>query len=154
MASTRISNDYYRKQTDNIQSTGVGRYVLDVPGNGLNNPYINDINILPQQWGGNLMNDSINIENKLWNVGSKLTNSYLVNNRKYLLNQNINKKIYPIDNSKKNDSTLISNPAWLLKDEYRDINDIGLTQHIPVFNDNDIRSQQISTRNIELNRRN
>lgn len=65
MAFTRFNNDPARIQKYLEESTNIGRYSLNVPGNGVNPSFINDPYIRMQKWGGNLSNNIVNIENDL-----------------------------------------------------------------------------------------
>ena len=65
MAYTNIKNDPIRIYKDLQQSTDVGRHVLNVPGNGLDVPFINDPQVRMQRWGANHMTDIIGVENSL-----------------------------------------------------------------------------------------
>jgi len=51
MAFTRFSNDIALQQKRLEESTFTGIYHLNTPGNGLDNPYINDVHIRLQKWG-------------------------------------------------------------------------------------------------------
>jgi hypothetical protein len=151
MSSTRINNDIFRQEQKLSQSTGVGRYMLNVPGNGLENPYIDDVHIRLQQWGGNLMTDSIGLENKLFNIGKQNYNNYTNNLVKSNNITNNHERInYPINDNQITDDTRLSLPAWTLRDVETHITHKRIKQHVPVFNDDDIRNQQISTRYEEL----
>ena len=63
MAFTRFSNDLQEKKLE--ESTFSGIYHLNTPGNGMHNPYINDIHIRLQKWGANLQSNSTNLESQL-----------------------------------------------------------------------------------------
>ena len=52
MAFTRFHDDPARIEKKLLESTGIGIYHLNVPGNGLT--YIDDVNIRLQKWGANL----------------------------------------------------------------------------------------------------
>ena len=67
MASTRISNDKLRIYKNLQQSTDVGRHVLNVPGNGLDVPFIEDPHVRMQLWGANHVTDIVGVENSLKN---------------------------------------------------------------------------------------
>jgi hypothetical protein len=51
---TRFHDDPCRIVKQNQQMTGLGRYMLDVPGNGDKPCYMLDPQIIPQKWAGNL----------------------------------------------------------------------------------------------------
>lgn len=55
------------------QSTDPGRWILDVPGNGVSPYYMSDPQIIIQKWGGNKWDNQVDLESKLWNVDTILT---------------------------------------------------------------------------------
>ena len=65
MAFTRFSNDKSRQEKYLEESIFSGIYQLNTPGNGLNNPYIENPHIRLQKWGANLNTNSCNIESNL-----------------------------------------------------------------------------------------
>ena len=54
MAFTRFKYDDCRTKKSLQQSTDVGKWILNVPGNGDKPCYMNDPHIILQKWGGNL----------------------------------------------------------------------------------------------------
>ena len=54
MSFTRFNYDDARTKKNLQQSTGPGRYILNVPGNGVKLPMINDPQMRMQRWGANL----------------------------------------------------------------------------------------------------
>ena len=56
MAFTRYNYDECRTKKKLQESTGPGRYILNVPGNGPNPCFFNDPQIRLQKWGANLDN--------------------------------------------------------------------------------------------------
>ena len=65
MASTRFSNDECRIKKQLQESTGLGKYMLNVPGQGCSLSYFDDPHIRMQNWGGNLRNNFHNLEREL-----------------------------------------------------------------------------------------
>ena len=65
MSFTRFHDDPCRVEKQLQESTGPGRYMLDVPGNGLKPCYMEDPYIRLQQWGGNLRTNPVGIESEL-----------------------------------------------------------------------------------------
>ena len=63
MASTRFSNDECRITKKLQESTGLGKYMLNVPGP--NTRYLDDPHIRMQKYGGNLHNNFFMIEREL-----------------------------------------------------------------------------------------
>lgn len=52
MASTRFNNDDSRIRKRLQESTDPGKWVLGAPGNGVDNPWVEDPHIRMQTWGG------------------------------------------------------------------------------------------------------
>jgi hypothetical protein len=65
MAFTRFHDDPARIQKKLNETTQIGMYHLNTPGNGLNLPYMDDINIRLQKWGGNMQTNGFGIEQEL-----------------------------------------------------------------------------------------
>lgn len=111
MAFTRFHDDPVRIQKRLNESTQVGMYHLNTPGNGLNIPYIDDINIRLQKWGGNIQTNGFVIEQEL--RGYRKNEKYDVQEYKQPLTSSIkynNEKFY-VDESR------ASLPAWTFRDK-------------------------------------
>ncbi len=65
MAFTRTNHDEARTLKRLQQSTDVGRWILNVPGNGIDIPFVEDPYIRIQKWGANLRTNAINLESNL-----------------------------------------------------------------------------------------
>ena len=116
MAFTRFNYDPCRTKKQLQQSTGPGRWILDVPGNGANPCYIEDPQIIIQKWGANLRTNTINLESDLLGVNRKLNRDCLgINN---FQNYNVpNEAIqYPTCNNLFTDQSRATNPAWWYRD--------------------------------------
>jgi hypothetical protein len=113
MASTRISNDKIRINKYLQQSTDVGRHVMNVPGNGLNIPFINDPQVRMQLWGANRVNDIIGVENSLMCIDRPLTRECMKS--QYTV-PNMSKMDYSTESFDIMESN-ISQPAWNLRDK-------------------------------------
>ena len=117
MAFTRFNYDPCRTKKQLQQSTGPGRWILDVPGNGANPCYIEDPQIIIQKWGANLRTNTINLESDLLGVNRKLNRDCLgINN---FQNYNVpNEAIqYPTCNNLFTDQSRATNPAWWYRDK-------------------------------------
>lgn len=73
MSFTRKFNDYNSMKKQNEMSEFSGQYSLNVPGNGINVPFMEDPHVRLQHWGANLMTDSANVESELRGLGRVLT---------------------------------------------------------------------------------
>ena len=65
MAFTRTNHDEARTIKRLQQSTDVGRWILNVPGNGIDMPLMEDPHIRIQKWGANLHTNTVNLESNL-----------------------------------------------------------------------------------------
>ena len=65
MGSTRFSSDECRIKKKLQESTGPGKYMLNVPGQGSVLTYFDDPFIRMQNWGGNLRTNFFDLENEL-----------------------------------------------------------------------------------------
>jgi len=74
MAFTRFHDDPCRIKKQLQESTGTGRYMLNVPGNGIDMPFNEDPFIRMQKWGANLMTNTINLESDLLGLTRPINN--------------------------------------------------------------------------------
>jgi hypothetical protein len=77
MAETRFNCDPCRISKKLQQMTDEGRYRLNVPGLGEYPCFIEDPQIIPQKWGGNLRTNIVNIDNELKGVNRPLNKDCL-----------------------------------------------------------------------------
>ena len=118
MAFTRFHDDDARIMKQLQQSTGPGRWILNVPGNGDKPAYIADPQIRIQTWGGNLMTNSINLESELFGLTRRINNDCLGENL-YTSpkNQVETQKIqYPTNKTLTTGQSRVTNPAWMYRD--------------------------------------
>ena len=119
MAFCRYNYDDCRTKKKLQESTGPGRYILNVPGNGSKPCFYNDPQIRMQKWGANLQSvvngAPIDIDSDLTGRTRKLTK---YNSKKNFPNTGIpitNKVEYPICKDALTDESRATHPAW----EYR-----------------------------------
>ena len=74
MSFTRFHDDPCRIEKQLQESTGTGKYMLNVPGNGSKPCFMEDPFIRMQKWGANLQTNSINLESDLKGLTRKLNN--------------------------------------------------------------------------------
>lgn len=65
MANTRFFDDFSRIGANIELQTQCGRYMLNVPGNGVNMAYNEDVHTRMQKWGANLDKNKIYLEDEL-----------------------------------------------------------------------------------------
>jgi len=116
MACTRFNYDSCRTKKNLQQSTGPGRWILNVPGNGSNPCYIEDPQIIIQKWGANLRTNTVNLESELRGVNRSLNRDCLEKDQ--YQNYNVsNKKIqYPTCKNLFTEQSRTTNPAWWYRD--------------------------------------
>ena len=126
MSFTRFYDDPCRVQKYLEETTNIGNYNLNVPGNGINLPFIDDPYIRMEKWGANLTNNVINVESDLKGLTRKLNRD-----NKVINDYNKNSVNYSINNYSNNSNEITqqpraTNPAWTL----RELNSIN-TPNIP-----------------------
>jgi len=115
MAFTRINNDPDMIQKYLHESTGQGRWQIDVPGNGLAPYYYEDPHIRLQKWGANLRTNSINIDSDLRGL-SRSINRDITSKNNYVNNSvNSNENKYPTL-SFATEQSRTTMPAWTARD--------------------------------------
>lgn len=116
MAFTRFHDDPCRINKQLQESTGLGRYMLNVPGNGSKPLYMDDPFIRLQKWGGNLMTNTINLESDLFGL-SRNANRDDIGANDYRLNSTQSKRVEYPSAAPSTDQSRATHPAW----EYRDL---------------------------------
>ena len=116
MSFTRSFYDTERVQDTLFTQTGLGRYMLDVPGNGVNMPFIEDPHIRLQKWGANLLPNMTDLNSDLSNVNKKLNRYNLIEESKDYSQQisfrHNNPTIYNVT-----DESRVLTPAWEILDK-------------------------------------
>ena len=127
MAFCRFNYDESRTKKNLQQSTGPGRYTLNMPGNCSNPCFFNDPQIRMQTWGANLhsvVNGApIDIDSDLKGRFRRLTK---YNTPHIFPTPNTQKNDYPTCDSALTDQSRASHPAWM----YRAL---PQNRHYPLF---------------------
>jgi len=118
MAFTRFHDDPDVIQKKLCESIFTGIYHLNTPGNGIQNPYIDDVSIRLQGWGANMRTNTVDIDSNFKGLDRKLSSDYQQYNAPKSNPQTYSTKTFSVDESR------ASLPAWL----YRDV-----TQHRPDY---------------------
>jgi len=118
MANTRFFYDPCRVEKRLQESTGPGRWILDVPGNGPRPDYVADPQIRIQGWGANLMTHSIDLDSELRGVNRPLSHDCLgrdqyTNCRFVTPSQAVS---YPVNTSLTTEQSRVIMPAWTARD--------------------------------------
>ena len=119
MAFTRFHDDDCRIQKYLEETTNIGNYNINVPGNGLDVPFINDPQLRMQKWGANLSTNKVNIESDLRGQTRQLNRDNIKDNNyiNYLSNNNFyNVGNYPINKEEITGQPRATNPAWTLRE--------------------------------------
>jgi hypothetical protein len=118
MAFTRFHDDDARIMKNLQQSTGPGRWILNVPGSGDKPAYMADPQIRMQSWGANLMTNSINLESELFGMTRRLTHDCLGKNLYTLPDNKVptSKVQYPTCNGLYTEQSRTIAPAWVVRD--------------------------------------
>jgi hypothetical protein len=117
MSVTRFRSDHARLAKEAEISTYSGRYFLDTPGQGVNMPFIEDVHVRLQSWGGNWDGQHfLDIENDLRGTSRKLRNDGSHRTYKYTpaTYRGVSAAV-PIMQPFV-DETRASQPAWMLRD--------------------------------------
>ena len=122
MAFTRFHDDPCRINKQLQESTGLGRYMLNVPGNGSKPLYMDDPFIRMQKWGGNLMTNTVNLESDLFGL-SRNTNRDDIQSNDYKLNAVKSQTVEYQSVAAYTDQSRATHPAW----EYRDLEQTKLS---------------------------
>jgi hypothetical protein len=115
MAFTRFHDDPYRIRKQVEESSFVGRYMLNTPGQGVDLPFMEDPQLRLQKWGANLTQNSINLESDLFGLTRPINRDYV--------DKNDYKKhaVFASPITYKNAQPFVeesraSHPAWMYKD--------------------------------------
>jgi hypothetical protein len=112
MAFTRFNYDECRTKKRLQQSTDVGNYHLNVPGNGTTPFFIEDPNIRIQKWGGNLRTNMVDIDSSLKGIDKQLKCDSMRNNPKPVQSSAIS---YPSTRLLYTEQSRTIQPAWNLR---------------------------------------
>jgi hypothetical protein len=110
MAFTRYYDDPDRVMKKLQESTDVGMYRLNQPGNGENPAFIEDPSVIIQGWGANLCYDRIIIENEL--RGNRALTRDAIACPKYIPV----KRTYPTHKKEVTSASRAICPAWTVRD--------------------------------------
>jgi hypothetical protein len=112
MSFTRFHDDPCRIKKQLQETTDIGRYMLDVPGNGIKPCFMEDPFIRLQKWGANLRSNTINMESALLGINHSSSRDYLSDQTSLPSNKPIQ---YPTCKPF-TDQTRYTNPAWTALD--------------------------------------
>lgn len=73
---TSFRNDNARIKKEMEMSSFAGRYALNVPGAGLDLPFMEDPQVRMQYWGANLQSNMVDLEGELFSINRKISRDY------------------------------------------------------------------------------
>jgi hypothetical protein len=115
MAFTRFHDDPCRINKQLQESTGPGRYMLNVPGNGSKPLYMEDPHVRMQKWGGNLMTNPVNVESDLIGLTRNMNRDEIKGNNYKDHAVQTSAVQYKSVNST-TDQSRVTHPAWTFRD--------------------------------------
>jgi len=116
MAFTRFHDDPCRVEKQLQQSTGPGRWILNVPGNGDKPEYMADPQIRIQTWGGNLMTNCFDLESELRGVNRRANKDCLGKDEFTRFNVPTQRVSYPSNSVLYTEESRTIMPAWTARD--------------------------------------
>ena len=120
MSFTRFHDDPCRIKKELQESTDPGRYMLDVPGNGLEPCFMADPYMRMQKWGANLRHVDggapIDIDSDLLGITRKLTKDCTSSQYPYAGVVKSERIFYPKCTEAVTKQSRATNPAWLYRD--------------------------------------
>jgi hypothetical protein len=115
MSFTRFHDDPCRIKKQMQESTGAGRYILNVPGNGDKPCFMDDPYYRLQLWGANLMTNTINLESDLMGL-TRSQNRDCLGINDYKSQASKSKKVtYPVC-LPTTEQPRATHPAWTARD--------------------------------------
>jgi len=115
MAFTRFHDDPSRIRKQVQESSFIGRYMLNKPGNGADVPFAEDPQLRLQGWGANLRTNTINLESDLIGLTRKL-NRDLVDINDYKQNAVWSRQASYSNTAPFVEESRATHPAWMYKD--------------------------------------
>jgi hypothetical protein len=115
MAFTRFHDDPERIKKALEQTTYTGRYQINVPGQGIDLPFMEDTQIRLQGWGANLSSGGTDIESDLRGLTRKLARDNIATNDYKMAAAPYNPNMYPGQDPFVEESRA-THPAWRYKD--------------------------------------
>lgn len=119
MAFTRFNSDVTRIEKRLQESTDIGRYHLNVPGNGENPEFFEDPHIRLSKWGGNYRTNHINLDSDLKGLTRNLTHDNIKNNDFEINKNHSDKKSYK-SNFMTTEQSRATHPTWETRDLQQD----------------------------------
>jgi len=98
-----------------MESSYAGKYALEMPGNGVDMPYLEDVQVRLQYWGANRMDHTVNLENDLRGLNRPLNRDRVGENEYQSTAAPMQLISYPSASSYVDESRA-SHPAWMYRE--------------------------------------
>ena len=115
MSATRFNYTAARTAKNLEQSTGPGRYMIDVPGNGVKPCFMVDPAIRLQQWGANLRSNPVDLESALMGIDNRSSIRDCTVSKNPIKESDSKKVEYPTCGAF-TEQPRASHPAWEVRD--------------------------------------
>lgn len=115
MSFTRFHDDPCRISKQLEESTGIGKYMLNVPGNGTSPYFMEDPYFRMQKWGANLQTNTINLESDLRGLSRNMNRDCIEENEYNLHKVKSSAVSYPSLNPI-TEQPRATHPAWTARD--------------------------------------
>ena len=124
MSFTRFHDDPARVQKYLEEVSQQEQYIFNTPGvmGGSNLPYLSDPHIRLQKWGGNVRQNSVNLESDLKGITRNVNRDDIIKNNYKLHSSNSPQIYFPTSNVNMTSESLTTHPAW----KYRDLSHMRL----------------------------
>ena len=116
MAFTRFHDDPARIHKQLQESTDIGKYMLNVPGNGIDMPFNEDPYIRLQKWGANIHTNSVQLESDLFGLTRNTTRDCIKENDYQLHRAKTNPISYNSVQHPTTEQPRATHPAWMARD--------------------------------------
>jgi hypothetical protein len=114
MAFTRFHDDPARIKKQVAESSYLGRYQLDTPGQGLDLPFAEDPQLRLQKWGANLRKNTVNLESDLRGLTRPINRDYVDKNN-YLDHSALCERVQYNKVNPFIEESRASHPAWMYR---------------------------------------
>lgn len=121
MANTRFNYTYCRTVKKLQESTYLGAYMLNTPGNGVIMDYQSDPYMLPQKFAANLMKDPIGVENALLGYNRPLNRDLVTKDQYKRFEAKTEPVVYPVSKTNWTEQSRATCPAWTFRDLPQDL---------------------------------
>jgi hypothetical protein len=115
MSFTRFHDDPCRITKQLQESTDIGKYILNVPGNGTTPCFMEDPYFRMQKWGANLQTNTINLESDLLGLTRNANRDCLEQNEYKKHSVSSSSISYPSCNPI-TEQPRATHPAWMVRD--------------------------------------